>query len=583
MKTLDFFDILTMVGGLCLFLFGMNIMSQALERRAGNKLRSFLGKLTENKHRGLLTGLGVTAVIQSSSALTVMVVGFVNSGLMTLKQSIHVIMGANIGTTVTAWILSLTGIDSGNFFVMMLKPTSFTPILAFAGVILYIFCKDDKKKDTGMILLGFATLMFGMETMADAVSGLKDVAGFQNLFLLFSNPALGVLVGAALTAVIQSSSASVGILQALASTGQVTYGAAVPIIMGQNIGTCVTVLISSVGTNVNAKRAAFIHLFFNVFGSVILLISFCLIKYLLTPVILTETASLFGIAVVHSAFNVLVTLIMLPLSGFLEKLVCTVVPDTKERVVESKLDERLLITPAVALEQCKSVLNEMASCTLETLSDSIEALDGDPSEKEKSIRAGEKKTDYYEDILGSYLVKLSIQNGGENVTAVASKYLRMVGDFERIADYSLSILYTAMEMDHYGITFSKTAKTELKTLTDAVMEEITLTCEAFCENDLEKANQVAPLGQIIDELRDELHGRHINRLQQGNCDIQAGIVISDLLNDLNHIASHGTAVSLCIIDALANTMHTHEELSHSHKTEDYLEMKNEYAQQYKMP
>jgi phosphate:Na+ symporter len=324
---MDIFDLLTLIGGLSLFLFGMNIMGQALERRAGERLNIILGKMTTNKIAGLLTGLGVTAVIQSSSATTVMVIGFVNSGLMSLKGAINVIMGANIGTTVTAWILSLAGIDSGNIFVKLLKPASFTPVLAFIGIILYMFCKGDKKKDSGMVFLGFATLMFGMETMSGAVSGLRDVAGFQNLFIMFKNPILGVMAGAILTAIIQSSSASIGILQALAVTGQVSYGAAIPIIMGQNIGTCVTAMISAVGANKNAKRAAMLHLSFNVIGTVVWLTVFCLIRTMFAPMILDESASLFGIAMAHSVFNVLCTLLMMPLSGMLERLVIKLVPD----------------------------------------------------------------------------------------------------------------------------------------------------------------------------------------------------------------------------------------------------------------
>ena len=324
---MDIFDVLTLVGGLSLFLFGMNIMGQSLERRAGGKLRALLGKLTSNRVAGLLTGLGITAVIQSSSATTVMVVGFVNSGLMTLKQAINVIMGANVGTTVTAWILSLAGIDSGNLFIRLLKPSSFTPVLALAGIIFYMFSRNDKRKDTGMILLGFATLMFGMETMSGAVSGLRDVPAFQSLFVMFQNPILGVLAGAGLTAIIQSSSASVGILQALAATGQVSYGAAIPIIMGQNIGTCVTAMISSVGANKNAKRAVMVHLSFDIIGTAVWLTVFCLAKAIISPVVLGEAASLFGIAVIHSIFNVLCTVLMLPLSGFLERLVTLLVPD----------------------------------------------------------------------------------------------------------------------------------------------------------------------------------------------------------------------------------------------------------------
>ena len=357
---MDIFNVLTMIGGLCLFLFGMNLMGDALERRAGSSLRVLLGKLTTNRMLGFLTGLAVTGVIQSSSATTVMVVGFVNSGLLTLGQAINVIMGANVGTTVTAWILSLSGIESGNVFVRLLKPSSFTPILALVGIVYYMFMKDGKKKDTGMIFLGFATLMFGMETMSGAVSSLKNVPEFQQMFLMFTNPVLGVLVGAVLTGIIQSSSASVGILQALSSTGSVTYAAAIPIIMGQNIGTCVTALLSSVGTTKNARRAAVVHLMFNIIGTIVCLTLFVLADALFSPAILGESASYLGIAICHTVFNVICTTLMLPAAGLLEKLVCRIVPDGKQPEAVCELDERLLATPSIALERCRVVTNEMA-------------------------------------------------------------------------------------------------------------------------------------------------------------------------------------------------------------------------------
>ena len=371
---MDIFKILTMIGGLCLFLFGMNLMGQALERRAGGKLRTLLDKMTSNVFAGFLTGLGVTAIIQSSSATTVMVVGFVNSGLMTLRQAINVIMGANVGTTVTAWLLSLAGIDSGNVWINLLKPASFTPILALIGIIFYMFCKDTGKKDTGMILLGFATLMFGMDTMSGAMAGLKNVPGFTELFIMFKNPILGVLVGAVLTAVIQSSSASVGILQALALTGQVSYAAAIPIIMGQNIGTCVTAIISSIGTTKNAKRAAVVHLMFNVIGVVALLVVFCIVKAVFAPAILNESATMYGIAIAHSLFNVLCTALLLPAGGVLEKLAIRLVPDSGHAEQTVELDERLLATPSLALCQCRAVTIEMAGCAVQALKNALACL-----------------------------------------------------------------------------------------------------------------------------------------------------------------------------------------------------------------
>ena len=398
---MDIFDVLSLIGGLSLFLFGMSLMGQALERRAGGQLRALLEKLTTGKLAGLLTGLGVTAVIQSSSATTVMVVGFVNSGLMTLKQAINIIMGANIGTTVTAWILSLAGIESENLFIRLLKPSSFTPVLSLIGIIYYMFFKNAKKKDTGMILLGFATLMFGMETMSGAVSGLSDIPAFQQMFILFKNPVLGVLAGAILTAVIQSSSASVGILQALAVTGQVSYGAAIPIIMGQNIGTCVTAMISSVGANKNAKRAALVHLSFNIIGTVVWLIVFCLLRVLYYPAFLNESASLMGIAVAHSIFNLLCTILMLPLSGFLERLVTVLVPNAKQPEAFEELDERLFATPSIALDRCHMVAADMAESAVTSLNEALSCLQGFSPELAASIREKENKTDPYVDILGT--------------------------------------------------------------------------------------------------------------------------------------------------------------------------------------
>ena len=436
---MDIFQFLTMLGGLSLFLFGMNVMGQALERRAGDQLRSLLGKMTSNRAAGLLTGLLVTAVIQSSSATTVMVVGFVNSSLMTLRQAINVIMGANVGTTVTAWILSLAGISSGNVFVKLLKPSSFTPILALIGIINYMFCKSDKKKDTGLILLGFATLMFGMETMSGAVSGLRDVPGFRNLFLMFQNPVLGVLAGAVLTAIIQSSSASVGILQALAVTGQVSFGAAIPIIMGQNIGTCVTAMLSAIGANKNAKRAAMVHLSFNVIGTLVWLTVFCLVKAIFAPAILGEAATLLGIAVAHSVFNVLCTVLMLPMSSLLEQLVCRIVPDDKKPEVVCELDERLLTTPPVALARCKEVAEDMANCAVAAMKQSIASLKEYTPELGAEVRRLEDKTDHYEDILGTYLVKLSTRRISRDDSNEAAKLLKVIGDFEPVSYTHLTL------------------------------------------------------------------------------------------------------------------------------------------------
>lgn len=554
------FNALNLIGGLCLFLFSMNLMGQALERRAGSGLRSLLEKMTQNRLMGLLAGLGVTAVIQSSSATTVMVVGFVNSGLMTLRQSIGVIMGANIGTTVTAWILSLSGIEGSSLLVQMFKPSTFTPILALVGIILYMFCKADKKKDTGMILLGFATLMFGMEAMSSAVSSLRNVPQFREIFLMFSNPILGVLVGAVLTGIIQSSSASVGILQALASTGQVTYGAAIPIIMGQNIGTCVTALLSSIGTNKNARRAALVHLNFNVIGATVGIVLFYVVRAVAAPALLGQAASEWGIAVAHSIFNILCTAVLLPMGGLLEKLVLRLVPEGKQPQREAELDERLLATPALALERCRTLIADMASYSMESLRESLNAITAYNQKSAEHIREDEAKTDHYEDIIGSYLVKLSARKIGESDSALAAEYLRIIGDFERIADHSVNILESAEEMQQKGIAFSAAALQEYATMAGAVREVTALAYDSFVSGDVQAARQVEPLEQVIDDLKEEMRTRHIRRMQQGSCGIEAGFIWSDLLTNLERVSDHCSNIACCMIEGDDHNLHRHEVL-----------------------
>lgn len=557
---MSIFNALNLIGGLCLFLFGMNLMGQALERRAGSGLRSLLEKMTQNRLMGLLAGLGVTAVIQSSSATTVMVVGFVNSGLMTLRQSIGVIMGANIGTTVTAWILSLSGIEGSSLLVQMFKPSTFTPILALVGIILYMFCKADKKKDTGMILLGFATLMFGMEAMSSAVSSLRKVPQFREIFLMFSNPILGVLVGAVLTGIIQSSSASVGILQALASTGQVTYGAAIPIIMGQNIGTCVTALLSSIGTNKNARRAALVHLNFNVIGATVGIVLFYVVRAVAAPALLGQAASEWGIAVAHSIFNILCTAVLLPMGGLLEKLVLRLVPEGKQPQREAELDERLLATPALALERCRTLIADMASYSMESLRESLNAITAYNQKSAEHIREDEAKTDHYEDIIGSYLVKLSARKIGESDSALAAEYLRIIGDFERIADHSVNILESAEEMQQKGIAFSAAALQEYATMAGAVREVTALAYDSFVSGDVQAARQVEPLEQVIDDLKEEMRTRHIRRMQQGSCGIEAGFIWSDLLTNLERVSDHCSNIACCMIEGADHNLHRHEVL-----------------------
>ena len=558
---MSIFDGLNMIGGLCLFLFGMNLMGQALEKRAGGKMRTLLGKMTGRKMIGFLTGLGITAVIQSSSATTVMVVGFVNSGLLTLRQAINVIMGANVGTTVTAWLLSLGGISSGALWVKLLKPSSFTPVLALIGIVLYMFCKSSKKKDTGMILLGFATLMFGMETMTGAVSGLKDVPGFQKLFLTFTNPVLGVLAGAVLTAIIQSSSASVGILQALAVTGQVSYGAAIPIIMGQNIGTCVTALLSAIGTNKNARRAAIVHLMFNIIGTVVWLSAFSLVRLLFAPALLAQPATMFGIAVAHSVFNVLCTALLLPLSGMLEKLALWIVPETKKGEEQTTLlDERLLATPPLALERCHELVTRMAEDAGAALKASLETVKKFDPQAAWRIREDENRTDQYEDAVSTYLIRLSAEPLNQADSEETTAMLKYIGDFERIADHAVDILKSAEEMRDKEISFSPEAARELDVLMRAVEEILTLTFRAFHENDAQLASRVEPLEQVIDTLKEELRTRHILRMTKGECSAEAGFVWSDLLTSLERTADHCSNVAGCVMDIARHQLSLHDTL-----------------------
>ena len=547
-----------LIGGLSLFLFGMTLMGQALERRAGNRLKALLGRMTTNRFAGLLTGLGVTAIIQSSSATTVMVVGFVNSGLMTLKQSINVIMGANIGTTVTAWILSLAGIESSNFFIRLLKPSSFTPVLALAGIIFYMASKNSKRKDTGLILLGFATLMYGMETMSDAVSVLRNVPSFQQMFLAFTNPVLGVIAGAVLTAIIQSSSASVGILQALASTGAVSYGAAIPIIMGQNIGTCITAMLSSIGTTRNAKRAALVHFAFNLIGAAVWLTVFCLVKTILAPIFLTQAADLMGIAVVHSMFNILCTLLMLPFSQVLEQMVCRILPDAKVPEKEKELDERLLGSPALALNQCRQVLSNMAELSIRAFRDSAACVLNYDKVIADRIREAENNTDHLEDLISTYLLKLTSRHLGDEESVKATEYLKLIGDYERIADHAVNILESAEEIVNKNVEFSDDAVDEYRTICAAVTEILNLSFSAFSEEDIEAARKTEPLEEVIDMLKEDLRTRHFLRLQRGECSVAAGFVWSDLLTNLERVSDHCSNISGCVLDSVGSTMNIHE-------------------------
>ena len=578
---MDLFDVLTLLGGLSLFLFGMNLMGASLEKRAGSSLKILLGKLTSRKILGFLTGMGVTAVIQSSSATTVMVVGFVNSGLLTLRQAISVIMGANVGTTVTAWILSLTGLDGDNSFVMLLKPTSFTPILALIGVVLTMMAKSDKKKDVGMILLGFAVLMFGMDTMSGAVAGLEEVPEFRNILLMFSNPVLGVLAGAGLTAIIQSSSASVGILQALSATGQVTYGAAIPIIMGQNIGTCVTAMISSVGANKNAKRAAVVHLLFNIVGTAVWLAVFYGINAVVQFSFVSHSIDQLGIAVVHTAFNILCTALLFPFSGLLEKMACRLVPDTKAPEKIQILDERFLATPSVAIDRCQEVAETMARISMDALKTSCQLIEHYDPKSAQAVRETEQEADQYEDMLGTYLVKLGRADLNAADSRETAKLLHIIGDFERISDHAVNLVESAEEIRNKGLSFSVHAKQELAVLTAAVGEVMDLALDAFLQNDPALAAKVEPLEQVVDTLKEQLRNRHILRLQKGECTIELGFVWSDLLTSLERVADHCSNIAGCVIEMSHDSLDVHEYLDNVKAGgPGFLRAYEAYAQKY---
>ncbi len=556
---MDLFDGLTLIGGLCLFLFGMNLMGVALEKRAGGSLKMILSRLTSNKLAGFAMGLAVTSIIQSSSATTVMVVGFVNSGLMTLHQAVGVIMGANVGTTVTAWILSLTGINGTNLVLRLLQPSSFTPILALIGIIFYMFCHSDKKKDTGVILLGFATLMFGMETMSDAVSGLRDVPAFQNILLMFSNPILGVLAGMVLTGIIQSSSASIGILQALSATGAVTFGSAIPILMGMDIGTCVTAMLSSIGANREAKRAAVIHLYFNIIG----VVTFLSLFYIINAIVggfsfLNDSINQVNIAIINTSFKLGCTVLMLPVSDWLVKLACLTVPDAKAPEQANLLDERLLATPAVAIDRCRTVAAEMAHESISALNDSIALLTTYNAAGAAAVRDKEDAVDRYEDALGTYLVRLSSHAMTEADSAESSKLLHIIGDFERISDHAVNIVESVEEMQAKQISFSDKARQELSVFTAAVSEILSLAQRAYDDNDMAAAALVEPLEEVIDTLEEQLRSRHILRLQKGECTIELGFVWSDLLTNLERVADHCSNIAGCVIEMAHASMEVHE-------------------------
>ncbi|WP_124099351.1 Na/Pi cotransporter family protein [Ruminococcus sp. Marseille-P6503] len=563
---MDIFMVLTLVGGLALFLYGMNVMGTALEKLAGGRLEKIFEKLTSNPLKAVLLGLSVTAVIQSSSATTVMLVGFVNAGLMKLRQAIGVIMGANIGTTVTAWILSLSGVEGDSFFIQMLKPSSFSPILAIIGVFLVMLSKNDKKQNVGTILMGFAVLMFGMDMMSGAVEPLKDVPEFANILTMFQNPVLGVLAGALLTAIIQSSSASVGILQALSSTGAITFGAALPIILGQNIGTCITAIISSIGTSKNAKRVAVVHLYFNIIGTLLFLTVFYILNMIFSFSFVDDTVGAGNIAVVHTIFNFTTTIVLLPFINQLEKLAYLTIRDNADdKSVRAEdqfklLDDRFLQSPSFAIEQCRTVAANMADIAKSSIGLAIELLAGYNDDKAEQINGMESLVDKYEDRLGTYLVKLSSADLSHRDSQSVATLLHTIGDFERISDHAKNIVAVAKEKRDKNIEFSAQAVSELKVICSAVTEILELAVKAFTEQDLYSAYLVEPLEEVVDQLQTKLKSRHVKRLQKGMCTIELGFIFTDLLTNLERVSDHCSNIAVCLIQVNDDNFETHEYL-----------------------
>ena len=558
----------SLLGGLALFLYGMNMMSQGMEAAAGNKMKQILERLTTNRYLGVLVGAVITAIIQSSSATTVMVVGFVNSGMMTLRQAVGVIMGANIGTTVTSWILSLTGIQSDNFIIQMFKPTSFSPVLAIIGVIFILFINDSKKKDIGTIFIGFAILMYGMDMMSSAVKPLAEVPEFTNLLLKFSNPLLGVIAGALLTAVIQSSSASVGILQALCLTGAVPFSAAIPIIMGQNIGTCITAILSAIGAKKNAKRAAAVHLYFNLIGTVIFMTVFYLINAVVGFSFFHQAATPAGIAVIHSVFNVTATIILLPFAKGLEKLACLTIRDKKEDVVVSAedrefmiLEPRFLEKPAFAVEQSRNAARKMAEESHNALFTALSLVDKYSEEGVERVENMESKVDRYEDELGTYLVKLSHKDISEADSHSLSIMLHCIGDFERISDHAVNIMESAQELYEKGLKFSENAKKDLEVLGQAVEDIVNTAYEVFDKQDMKLAEKIEPLEEVIDELSKEVKRRHVQRLRNGECTIEMGFILSDITTCLERVADHCSNIGVCVTQVNEDLYDTHSHLN----------------------
>lgn len=590
---MDIFDVLSMVGGLALFLYGMHIMGDALAKMSGGKLEKVLERLTSNKWSAVLLGAGVTAVIQSSGATTVMVVGFVNSGIMKLNQAVGIIMGANIGTTATSWLLSLSGIDGGSFFLQMLKPTSFTPILAVIGAILVVFCKSEKKHNIGTILLGFAILMYGMTAMSSAVEPLKDVPQFTQILTKFENPLLGVIAGFVLTTIMQSSSVSVGILQALCSTGAVSYALALPIIMGQNIGSCTTAMLSSVGASKDAKRAAAVHFYFNVIGTVVFMLVFYISNAFVHYAFLPQAANEVGIATIHSIFNIAATIVLLPLSGFLEFLAVKTIKDDDEEEDElSKhdkvlqlLDPVFLERPGFAIMQCQKVASEMAELSMKSVGRAVGLLTAYDDEIAERIRKEEDTVDKYEDQLGTYLLRLSTKDLSKEDGHRLSLMLHSLGDIERISDLAVNILLAVEQMHKKELIFSKKAMDELAVYSKALKDILSMTVDAFEQNDRYKAALVQPLEELMDDMNKELKKRHVKRLRKGKCTIELGLSLSDISDTYERISDHCSNIATCVIQVEDDELDAHEHRKEV-KEQDakwYDEQYRAYEQKYALP
>ena len=564
-------DILGLLCGLALFLYGMDVMGDALKRSAGSSLKTILGKMTSNPVKGFLLGLGVTAIIQSSSATTVMVVGFVNSGTMTLLQSVGVIMGANVGTAVTAWLTGLSGVGDA---LKWLKPDSWIPFVAVIGICLIMFVSRGRKRDIGFVLIGFAVLMVGMDMMSGAVSGLKNDPDFANILTMFSNPILGVLAGAILTAIVQSSSASIGILQSLTTTGAITFGAAIPIVLGQNIGTCITAMLSSLSANKNGKRTALIHLYFNIIGVVTWLSIYYIFYWCFGFVreFAEGTINMWGIAAVHTIFKILSVALIAPFYKQLEKLAVLTIKDKEDEDDEksSPLDERLLATPTIAVERASEVTGAMANVSCKALRNAMQLFENYDAKLAEKVRKQENKADNYEDSLGSYLIKINEHDVDEQDSKQINKLLHIIGDFERISDHAVNIVESIEEINDKKLDFSDEAKRELSVMRAAVADILALTESAFIENSLEKAKAVEPLEQVIDGLKNKIKRNHVRRLQANECTIEHGFILADLLNNFERVSDHCSNIAECVIEI------SEKELIDSHKYMREMKIDNEY-------